>query len=142
MTWRSSIDVARQTGVSVTARGGGTSIAGNAVGAGLVVDFGRHLNRILDIDPDDRTARVQPGVVLDRPAGSAPPPHGLRFGPDPSSQARCTLGGMIGNNACGPRAVAWGRTADNVRALEMIDGTGRHLRLGSGLRRQCPNWTR
>jgi FAD/FMN-containing dehydrogenase/Fe-S oxidoreductase len=126
------IDVARQTGVSVTARGGGTSIAGNAVGAGLVVDFGRHLHRILDIDPNARTANVQPGVVLaDLQARAAD--HGLRFGPDPSSQARCTLGGMIGNNACGPRAVAWGRTAENVRSLEMIDGTGRHLLLGSGL---------
>jgi len=125
------VDVAKQTGISVTARGGGTSIAGNAVGAGVVVDFSRHLNRVLALDPDHATAQVQPGVVLSELQSRAAV-HGLRFGPDPSSQARCTLGGMIGNNACGPRAVAWGRTAENVRSLEMIDGTGRHLRLGAG----------
>lgn len=117
------LEVARSHGLPVTARGAGTSVAGNAVGTGLVVDFSRHLNRILDLDPDGRTAVVQPGVVLStlqRAAGA----HGLRFGPDPSTQDRCTLGGMLGNNACGPRAVAWGRTADNTRRLRILDGTG------------------
>ncbi|MEU8895292.1 FAD-binding and (Fe-S)-binding domain-containing protein [Nocardia sp. NPDC048505] len=114
---------AREHGLAVTARGGGTSVAGNAIGAGLVLDFSRHLNQVLELDPERRIARVQPGVVLSelqRRAGA----HGLRFGPDPSTQNRCTLGGMIGNNACGPRAVAWGRTSDNVRELRILDGRG------------------
>ncbi|MGW5071922.1 FAD-binding and (Fe-S)-binding domain-containing protein [Rhodococcus sp. NPDC004095] len=126
---RSDEDVAatlaagRAHGVPVTARGAGTSVAGNAIGAGLVLDFCRHMNRILDLDPGARTAVVQPGVVLSSLQRAAAP-HGLRFGPDPSTQDRCTLGGMLGNNACGPRAVAWGRTAENARRLRILDGTG------------------
>ncbi|WP_280498280.1 FAD-binding and (Fe-S)-binding domain-containing protein [Nocardia farcinica] len=114
---------ARDNGLPVTARGAGTSVAGNAVGTGLVLDFSRHLHRVHALDPDAGIARVQPGVLLSDLQRAARP-HGLRFGPDPSTQNRCTLGGMIGNNACGPRAVAWGRTADNVRALRVLDGTG------------------
>ncbi|ACQ78947.1 FAD linked oxidase domain protein [Beutenbergia cavernae DSM 12333] len=126
-----ALGVAREHGAPVTARGGGTSVAGNAVGPGVVLDFSRHLDAILDVDPTSRTARVQPGVVMSSLQAAARP-HGLRFGPDPSTQARATLGGMIGNNACGPHAVAWGRTADNVRALEAIDGTGRAFTAASG----------
>lgn len=124
-------DAARSTGLPVTPRGGGTSVAGNAVGAGVVIDFSRHLNRVLEVDPDARTAVVEPGAVLgdlQRAAGA----HGLRFGPDPSTWARCTVGGMIGNNACGPRALAFGRTADNVIALDAVDGTGRRIAAGQG----------
>lgn len=120
---------ARERGMGVTARGAGTSVAGNAVGEGFVLDFSRHLNRILAIDPEQRTARVQPGVVL-ADLQRAAAAHGLRFGPDPSTQSRCTIGGMIGNNACGPRAVQWGRTADNVRSLRIVDGTGRVTETG------------
>ena len=126
---RSDDDVAaalatgREHGLPVTARGAGTSVAGNAIGPGLVLDFSRHLNRIVDLDGDARTAVVQPGVVLSTLQRAAAA-HGLRFGPDPSTQDRCTLGGMLGNNACGPRAVAWGRTADNTRALRILDATG------------------
>ncbi|HYS35110.1 MAG TPA: FAD-binding and (Fe-S)-binding domain-containing protein [Pseudonocardiaceae bacterium] len=121
-----TLAVCRSIGVPLTARGGGTSIAGNAVGSGVVLDFSRHLNKIEHIDPEAATAVVQPGVVLDdlqRAAGR----HGLRFGPDPSSHSRCTLGGMIGNNACGTRALAYGRTADNVRELDLLTGTGERL---------------
>ncbi|WP_067695342.1 FAD-binding and (Fe-S)-binding domain-containing protein [Nocardia jejuensis] len=119
---------ARAEGIGITARGGGTSVAGNAIGAGIVLDFSRHLDEILEVDPDARTARVRPGAVLaDLQRRAAP--HGLRFGPDPSTQNRCTLGGMIGNNACGPRAVAWGRTSDTVRELRILDGTGTERRL-------------
>ena len=110
------LDVARRTGVPLTMRGAGTSIAGNAVGPGIVVDTVRHLRQVLAIDPEARTAVVQPGVVhadLQRAAA----PHGLRFGPDPSTHPRCTIGGMIGNNACGSRALGYGRTVDNVEAL-------------------------
>ncbi|WP_370526204.1 FAD-linked oxidase C-terminal domain-containing protein [Cellulomonas sp. JH27-2] len=126
-----ALTVARDAGAPITSRGGGTSVAGNAVGPGVVLDFSRHVNRILEIDPEARTARIEPGVVM-ASLQKAAAPHGLRFGPDPSTQARATLGGMIGNNACGPRAVAYGRTADNVLALDLVDGTGRRIAAGAG----------
>ncbi|GAB2604023.1 FAD-binding and (Fe-S)-binding domain-containing protein [Streptomyces capparidis] len=127
-----ALDVARRTGTPVTCRGGGTSIAGNAIGPGIVLDFSRHMNAVLALDPRERTARVQPGVVL-ADLQRAAAPHGLRFGPDPSTQSRATLGGMIGNNACGPHAVAHGRTADNVESLTVADGTGRVFTAARGL---------
>ena len=118
-----AVRVARLAGVPLTARGAGTSIAGNAVGTGIVVDFERHLNRVVSIDAEAATAHVQPGVILDALQAAAAP-HGLRFGPDPSTHARCTIGGMIGNNACGSRALAYGRTADNVATLDVITADG------------------
>ncbi|HEX3789192.1 MAG TPA: FAD-linked oxidase C-terminal domain-containing protein [Pseudonocardiaceae bacterium] len=121
-----ALDVCRELGVPLTSRGAGTSIAGNAVGTGLVLDFSRHLSRIREIDEDSCTAVVEPGVILDdlqRAAGR----HGLRFGPDPSTHSRCTIGGMIGNNACGSRALAYGRTADNVMELDLVTGSGERL---------------
>ncbi|MDP9497852.1 MAG: FAD-binding oxidoreductase, partial [Actinomycetota bacterium] len=125
------LDVCRTTGVPLTARGGGTSVAGNAVGEGVVLDLSRHVNRVLEVDPEARTATVEPGVVLDELQRQAAP-HGLRFGPDPSTHARCTLGGMIGNNACGPHALTSGRTAENVVALDVVTGTGARLLAGAG----------
>ena len=117
------LDVARATGVPVTMRGAGTSIAGNAVGPGIVVDTLKHLNRVVSVDPEARTAVVQPGVVHAN-LQKAAAPHGLRFGPDPSTHTRCTIGGMIGNNACGSRALGYGRTVDNVVALDVAWGPG------------------
>lgn len=125
------LEVCRDHMVPVVARGGGTSIAGQATGAGVVLDFTRHMNRLVSLDPDTRTAVVQPGLVLDRLQDAAAP-HGLRFGPDPSTHSRCTLGGMIGNNSCGSHSVAWGTTADSVRELDVISGRGQRLRLGQG----------
>ncbi|WP_033289471.1 FAD-binding and (Fe-S)-binding domain-containing protein [Amycolatopsis jejuensis] len=125
-----TLEIARRHGVPVTCRGGGTSVAGNAIGPGIVLDFSRYLTRILDLDPAARTATVQPGVIL-ADLQRAAAPHGLRFGPDPSTHARATLGGMIGNNACGPHAVAYGRTADNVRDITAVDGTGRRFTAGT-----------
>ncbi|MFJ8049085.1 FAD-binding and (Fe-S)-binding domain-containing protein [Streptomyces luteogriseus] len=121
--------VCREHGVPVVARGGGTSIAGQATGTGVVLDFTRHMNRLVDLDPEARTAVVQPGLVLDR-LQEAAAPHGLRFGPDPSTHSRCTLGGMIGNNSCGSHSVAWGTTADSVRELDVVTARGARLRLG------------
>nr|WP_328829436.1 FAD-binding and (Fe-S)-binding domain-containing protein [Nocardioides acrostichi] len=120
------------TATPLTPRGAGTSCAGNALGTGVVQDLSRHLTRILSIDPDEATARVQPGVVQAHLQAAARP-HGLRFGPDPSTSDRCTIGGMIGNNACGPRALGYGRTADNVVALTAVLGTGETVRVGPGL---------
>jgi FAD/FMN-containing dehydrogenase/Fe-S oxidoreductase len=122
--------VCRELATPLTIRGAGTSIAGNAVGPGVVVDLSRHLNRIIALDPDARTATVEPGVILDDLQRAARP-HGLRFGPDPSTHSRCTVGGMIGNNACGAHAMAYGTTAANVVELDVLDGTGRRFRAGS-----------
>lgn len=125
------VRAALEVGLPMVARGAGTSCAGNAVGEGLVVDVARHLNQVTAIDADARTAVVQPGVVQES-LQQLVRPHGLRFGPDPSTSTRCTIGGMIGNNACGPRALGYGRSADNVVALDVLTGTGELLHLGSG----------
>ncbi|GLW62675.1 lactate dehydrogenase [Actinomadura rubrobrunea] len=125
------LEIAADAGLPVTMRGGGTSIAGNSIGPGVVVDTSRHLDRILEIDPDARTAVVQPGVVLDDLRAAAGE-HGLTFGPDPSTHSRCTLGGMIGNNACGSHSVAWGTTADNVLALKVLTADGKELHARRG----------
>jgi FAD/FMN-containing dehydrogenase/Fe-S oxidoreductase len=121
-----ALRVAIRAGVPVTSRGAGTSIAGNAVGPGLVLDFSRHLNRVLAVDPDTRTAVVEPGAILDDITAAAAE-HGLRFGPDPSTHARASIGGSIGNNACGSRALSYGRTADNVVSLDLLTASGQRL---------------
>jgi FAD/FMN-containing dehydrogenase/Fe-S oxidoreductase len=126
-----TLEVCRSLGVPLTARGAGTSIAGNAVGPGVVLDTSRHLSRIGTIDPESRTAVVQPGVVQ-ASLQAAAKPLGLRFGPDPSTHNRCTIGGMIGNNACGSRALGYGRTSDNVVGLDVVTGSGLRLALGAG----------
>lgn len=126
-----AVKLARDYSLAVTARGGGTSCAGNSVGPGLVLDFSKYMNQVLHIDAEAQTAVVQPGVVL-ADLQKALAPHGLRFGPDPSTANRATLGGMIGNNACGPHGLAYGRTADNVVAMRWLTGTGEVLEVGSG----------
>ncbi|WP_405939275.1 FAD-binding oxidoreductase [Streptomyces sp. NBC_00726] len=123
--------IAREHGVPVTVRGGGTSCAGNAVGPGLVIDFSRSMNRVLSVDPATATAVVEPGAVLSTLQQEALP-HGLRFGPDPSTATRCTIGGMIGNNACGPHGLSYGRTADNVVSMTWLTGSGEVITAGSG----------
>jgi FAD/FMN-containing dehydrogenase/Fe-S oxidoreductase len=125
------LSACREHGVPVVPRGGGTSMAGNAVGRGLVLDFSRHMNAVLHIDVDNRTATVQPGVVLDD-LQRALRPHGLQFGPDPSSHSRATLGGMIGNDACGNHSVRHGRTVDHVVELELVLADGSHVIAGRG----------
>ncbi|MFE0174192.1 FAD-binding and (Fe-S)-binding domain-containing protein [Streptomyces sp. NPDC059002] len=126
-----ALAVCRERSVPVVARGAGTSIAGQATGVGVVLDFTRHMNRLVSLDPATRTAVVQPGLVLDDLRAAAAP-HGLTFGPDPSTHSRCTLGGMIGNNSCGSHSVAWGTTADNVHRLSVVSGRGGTHRIGQG----------
>lgn len=123
--------VCADLGVPLTSRGAGTSIAGNAIGTGVVLDFSRHLNKVLDIDVESRTAQVQPGTVH-AVLQKAATPLGLRFGPDPSTHTRCTVGGMIGNNACGSHALAYGRTADNVAGLDLVTIGGERMRVAPG----------
>ena len=126
-----AFDLARAHGVPLTARGGGTSCASNAIGPGLVLDFSRHMNRVLSIDPEARTATIEPGCVGSTLQAAAAK-HGLRFGPDPSSQNRATIAGMVANNACGPHATAWGRTSDNIVSLDCVDGRGRRFTATTG----------
>ncbi|MEV7441611.1 FAD-binding and (Fe-S)-binding domain-containing protein [Streptomyces sp. NPDC091204] len=126
-----ALRVCAEAGVPVVPRGGGTSIAGQATGTGVVLDLTRHMNALVSVDPAARTAVVQPGLVLDR-LRDAVRPYGLTFGPDPSTHSRCTLGGMIGNNACGAHSVAWGTTADNVAELAVTAYGGAAHRIGAG----------
>ncbi|WP_229907302.1 FAD-binding and (Fe-S)-binding domain-containing protein [Streptomyces vinaceus] len=126
-----ALRICAEAGVPVVPRGGGTSIAGQATGTGVVLDLTRHMNALVSLDPAARTAVVQPGLVLDR-LREAARPYGLTFGPDPSTHSRCTLGGMIGNNACGAHSVAWGTTADNVAELAVTAYGGASYRLGTG----------
>ncbi|HXH77170.1 FAD-binding and (Fe-S)-binding domain-containing protein [Nocardioides sp.] len=123
-----------EEGVPITSRGAGTNVAGNAIGAGVVIDYSRHLNRVISVDPQARIATVQPGAVLDH-IQTTVALHGLRFGPDPSTHNRCTIGGMIGTNACGSHSVAWGTTADNVVDLEVmqVETAPRWLATDTGL---------
>jgi FAD/FMN-containing dehydrogenase/Fe-S oxidoreductase len=121
-----TLGACRERGVPLTMRGGGTSIAGNALSSGVVLDCSRHLGKVLAVDPDARTATVQPGAILDS-ITAAGKPHGLRFGPDPSTHARATIGGSIGNNSCGSRALGYGRTSDNVQTLDVVTGAGTRL---------------
>lgn len=126
-----AVAVCQELGVPIALRGGGTSIAGQATGRGVVIDTSRYLTAIEAIDPDARVAVVQPGVVLDD-LRAAVAPHGLTFGPDPSTHSRCTLGGMIGNDACGSHSVAWGRTSANVEWLDVLTPDGVRMRVGPG----------
>jgi FAD/FMN-containing dehydrogenase/Fe-S oxidoreductase len=121
-----TLAVSRETGVPITARGAGTSVAGNAIGPGIVLDFSRHMNRVLEVDGEARTARVQAGTVQ-ATLQAAAKPFGLRFGPDPSTHTRCTIGGMIGNNSCGARTLGYGRTSDNTLGLKAYTIEGEEL---------------
>jgi FAD/FMN-containing dehydrogenase/Fe-S oxidoreductase len=125
-----AIAIAARHHVPVTPRGGGTSQAGQAIGTGLVLDTSKHLNRILAIDPDARTARVQPGVVLDE-LNAALLPFRLRFAPDVSSSSRATLGGMMANNSSGARSILYGKTIDHVREQEVALADGAIARFGA-----------
>ncbi len=121
--------LAAEARVPLTMRGAGTSIAGNAIGPGLVVDLGRHLAGILEMDPVAGTGTILPGTVLDD-VNAAAARHGLRVGPDPSTHNRATVGGLVGNDACGSHSVRWGSTAENVVGLEVITTDGVRRRIG------------
>ncbi|HLL48039.1 MAG TPA: FAD-binding and (Fe-S)-binding domain-containing protein, partial [Longimicrobiaceae bacterium] len=126
---RAAHRLAAEHGVPVLPRGGGTALAGQTVGSALVLDFGKYMNRVLEVDPDRRRARVQPGVRLDR-LNRAAAPHGLHFGPDPATIRQCCLGGMIGNNSCGARSLAYGKTGDHVHTLDCVLHDGAPARFG------------
>ena len=114
----------RKYGAPVLARGAGTSLAGQCCNVAVVLDFTKYMNQILELDPQQRFARVQPGVVLDTLRNQAEA-HKLTFAPDPSTHNRCTIGGMIGNNSCGTHSLLGGKTVDNIEELRILlyDGT-------------------
>ena len=124
-----AIAIARRHDAPILGRGGGTSLAGQCCNAALVLDMSRHMNGILELDPERKRARVQPGVILDslRDAAEA---HGLTFGPDPATHDRCTLGGMIGNNSCGVHSIMSGKTDANIESLDVLTYDGVRMRVG------------
>src|SRR6266496_4601756 len=125
------IRAAADAGVSVTPRGAGTSLVGNAIGEGLIVDFSRYNRQITDLDLEKCSVRVGAGVVLDQ-LNDFLRPHGLCFGPDVATSSRATLGGMIANNSSGARCPIYGTTADHLSELEIVLGDGRVLKVGPG----------
>ena len=122
-----AIATCREFGAPLLCRGGGTSLAGQCCNVAVVLDFTKYMGNILEIDPERRIARVQPGVVLDHLRNAAEKHH-LTFAPDPASHDRCTIGGMIGNNSCGVHSVMAGKTDDNIEALEVVTYDGTRLK--------------
>src|SRR3954453_24026801 len=124
-----TLAVCRAHGVPVLSRGGGTSLAGQCVNRAVVIDFSKYLHHVAEIDVARRRVRVQPGLVLDD-LRAALAPHGLTYGPDPSTHSHCTLGGMLGNNSCGVHSVMaefygpGARTSDHVESLDVVTGDG------------------
>jgi hypothetical protein len=120
----------RQFCAPILARGCGTSLKGQCCNVAVVLDCSKYLNRILELDPDRKQARVEPGVICDQLRDAAEQ-HGLTFGPDPATHNHCTLGGMIGNNSCGVHSVMAGKTDDNIDELEILTYDGLRLRVGA-----------
>src|SRR6266536_2177249 len=125
------IQATAEAGISIIPRGAGTSLVGNAIGEGLIVDFSRHNRKIDNLKIDNRTVRVGAGVVLDQ-LNAFLKPHGFCFGPDVATSARATLGGMIANNSSGAHVPVYGTTADHVLSLEIVMADGRVEKIGSG----------
>ena len=125
-----AIAACRKFGAPALPRGAGTSLAGQTCNVAVVLDFTKYMNRILELDPEQRFARVQPGVVLDTLRGRAEA-HKLTFAPDPSTHNRCTIGGMIGNNSCGTHSLLGGKTVDNVEELRILLYDGTEMTVGA-----------
>ena len=133
-----TISLAREYGAPILCRGGGTSLAGQCCNVAVVLDFSKYMAKILEVDPERRIARVQPGVILDHLRNAAEK-HGLTFAPDPATHDRCTLGGMIGNNSCGVHSVMAGKTDDNIESLEILTYDGLRMQVGQT---SDANWRR
>ena len=126
-----TLALARENRLPILARGGGTALAGQACNAAIVLDFSKYMNSIRRIDAKRGLAVVEPGVVQAQ-LNAAVAPEGLFFAPDPSTKDRCTIGGMVGNNSCGAHSAAYGKTVDNVEALEVALYDGTRLSPGAG----------
>jgi FAD/FMN-containing dehydrogenase/Fe-S oxidoreductase len=121
--------IARDENVPILPRGGGTSQCGQTIGEALVIDVSKHLNQVLDFDPDAESITVQPGIALDQLNGILNR-HGLMFMVDVSTSSRATIGGMTGNNSCGARSIRYGTMRDNVDGIEAIMANGETHRFG------------
>lgn len=117
------VSLASEYEVPILPRGSGTSLAGQAIGPGLIIDCSRHLDQVIHIDPESKTARVAPGVILSR-LNHAAGKFGLQFGPDPASAERATMGGVIGNNATGAHSILYGMSADHIMSVELVLSDG------------------
>ncbi|WP_096696285.1 FAD-binding and (Fe-S)-binding domain-containing protein [Polaromonas sp. AER18D-145] len=143
---KTALDICRDMGVPIAPRGGGTSQCGQTVGAGLVIDYAKHIRNIIDVDVDKRTAEVEPGIVLDH-LNAALKKHGLWYPVDVSTSAQATLGGMAGNNSCGSRSIAYGNMVHNVLGAQAWTSGSQLLQLGpyaasSGKARELGNQVR
>ncbi|KAF0096254.1 MAG: FAD linked oxidase [Puniceicoccaceae bacterium 5H] len=131
-----TVEVARKMGVAITSRGGGTGLAGQTANFGLILDYSKYMHHVLEVDIENRTAKVEPGCVLDYLQAKVKP-HGLRFGPDPSTHKSCSFGGMIGNNACGVHSVLaafegeGARTSDQIVEMEILTYDGVRMTVGA-----------
>ena len=125
-----TVALARKHGAPILARGGGTSLAGQCCNVAVVLDFSKYMHAIVELNPGEKYAWVQPGIVLDDLRGAAEE-HRLTFGPDPATHTRCTIGGMIGNNSCGVHALMAGKTVDNVEALKILTYDGTQMTVGA-----------
>ena len=126
---RRIVQICARTGCPITMRGGGTSQAGQAIGAGLIVDTSKYLTAILQLNVEQQWVRVEPGVVLDE-LNAQLRPHGLRFAPDVSTASRATIGGMMANNSSGARSVVYGKTIDHVIEQEVVLSDGSVVTFG------------
>src|SRR5437764_1755264 len=130
-----TVELCRKFGAPITCRGGGTSLAGQCCNVAVIIDFTKYMNRVIDIDAQEKLARVEPGLVLDD-LQKVLKKHGLIFGPDPATHSHCAIGGMLGNNSCGVHSVmaefygGGARMSDNVRELEVLLYDGTILRVG------------
>jgi FAD/FMN-containing dehydrogenase/Fe-S oxidoreductase len=125
-----TVAACKKFGAPVLARGAGTSLAGQCCNVAVILDFAKYMNQILEIDPSQKFARVQPGVILDSLRSRAEA-HQLTFAPDPSTHNRCTIGGMIGNNSCGTHSLLGGKTVDNVEELRILLYDGSQMTVGA-----------
>src|SRR6266851_8388735 len=124
-----TVALCRRYAVPLLPRGGGTGLAGQSCNTAVIIDMSKYMRAILEIDPGQKIARVQPGIVLDVLRAAAERSH-LTFGPDPATHAQCTLGGMIGNNSCGTHSVMAGKTSENIETLDILTYDGLRLRVG------------
>ncbi len=120
---QAATEIAAKYRVPVLVRGGGTSLAGQAVNEALIMDASRHMTRVLEVNTDEKWARVQPGLVLDH-LNDFVAPHGLKYGPDPASSNRATLGGIVGNNSTGSHSIVYGMTADHILRTDVVLSDG------------------
>src|ERR1043165_4169819 len=130
-----TVAACQKFGAPITSRGGGTSLAGQCCNAAVIIDFTKYMNRVIEIDAENKLVRVEPGLVLDE-LQKRVRKHGLIFGPDPATHSHCAIGGMLGNNSCGVHSVmaefygGGARSSDNVRELEVLLYDGTILRVG------------